>query len=171
MSKMKLKTFTQTTAPVWVSTIKHPSGPLLVAHLADGTLIASTFMRKRSQASIMREWQQRWPRLQWQSTKAPKAANTTTGAPIGTDFQRAVWQKTATIPAGTVLTYKDIAIAIGKPRATRAVGTALGANPLVPFVPCHRVVGTNGSLGGYSGEGGIAAKRALLKTENVILAE
>jgi methylated-DNA-[protein]-cysteine S-methyltransferase len=169
-TRIKLRLMHDATAKVWVTDLRHPSGPLLVAYLADGTLIASTFIRQRSKTSIIKGWQQRWPRLQWQNGKAPKTANTHTGAPIGTPFQQMVWKITANIPTGSVLTYGDIARAIGKPRAARAVGSALGANPLVPFVPCHRVVGSNGGLGGYSGEGGLNTKRALLKRENVSVA-
>jgi methylated-DNA-[protein]-cysteine S-methyltransferase len=88
---------------------------------------------------------------------------------MGTDFQRAVWAKTATIKPGNILTYGDIARMLGNPKASRAVGTALGKNNVVPFIPCHRVIGSNGSLGGYSGSGGLDQKRSLLAKEKVKL--
>jgi methylated-DNA-[protein]-cysteine S-methyltransferase len=81
----------------------------------------------------------------------------------GTAFQRAVWQALAEIPFGTRLAYAALAARIGRPRAHRAVGTANGCNPLSIIVPCHRVVGSNGSLTGYAG--GLAAKRWLLAHE------
>jgi methylated-DNA-[protein]-cysteine S-methyltransferase len=81
----------------------------------------------------------------------------------GTAFQRAVWHALAEIPYGTTMTYADIARAIGRPRAVRAVGAANGKNPLSIVVPCHRVVGGDGSLTGYAG--GLAAKKALLALE------
>lgn len=83
----------------------------------------------------------------------------------GTPFQKKVWRALCDIKKGEVVTYAKLARAIGKPKAIRAVANAVGANPLAPHVPCHRVVRSDGSLGGYSGEGGIKAKRALLHKE------
>jgi methylated-DNA-[protein]-cysteine S-methyltransferase len=80
-------------------------------------------------------------------------------------FQQAVWRACAEIPAGEVRTYGWIAARIGRPRAARAVGAALGANPFAPVIPCHRVVRSDGSLGGYSGRGGARAKALLLARE------
>lgn len=87
----------------------------------------------------------------------------------GTPFQKSVWQELARIPKGSTLTYTELAIRIGKPKAARAVANAVGKNPLAPTVPCHRVIRADGSLGGYSAKGGIQTKRALLKKEGVIL--
>jgi AraC family transcriptional regulator, regulatory protein of adaptative response / methylated-DNA-[protein]-cysteine methyltransferase len=81
----------------------------------------------------------------------------------GTDFQRDVWNQLLTIPAGKTRTYLDIAKAINRPKATRAVAQACGANPVAVVVPCHRVVMSDGSLGGYSGLPGV--KKALLTAE------
>jgi O-6-methylguanine DNA methyltransferase len=83
--------------------------------------------------------------------------------PVGTPFQLAVWRETMKIPFGQTRTYQEIASAIGRPRAVRAVGTALGRNPLCLIVPCHRVVATGGGIGGYAG--GLRIKRALLQLE------
>ena len=81
----------------------------------------------------------------------------------GTDFQNAVWQKLLEIPYGKVMSYSDLAKAIGKPRAARAIGSACNKNPIAVIVPCHRVVGKNGSLTGYAG--GIGIKEKLLAIE------
>ena len=81
----------------------------------------------------------------------------------GTAFQRRVWEALRRIPLGTTATYADIAKAIGAPKAVRAVGRACGSNPIALAIPCHRVVGSNGSLTGY--RGGIERKRALLAKE------
>jgi methylated-DNA-[protein]-cysteine S-methyltransferase len=83
----------------------------------------------------------------------------------GTPFQRAVWAALRTIPAGATLTYAGLAARIGKPAAVRAVGAANGANPVGVVVPCHRVIGADGSLTGYGG--GIERKRWLLAHEVV----
>ena len=81
----------------------------------------------------------------------------------GTAFQRAVWQALRTIPAGETRSYGQLAAAIGAPTAVRAVGLANGANPVGVIVPCHRVVGANGTLTGYAG--GVERKRWLLAHE------
>jgi methylated-DNA-[protein]-cysteine S-methyltransferase len=87
----------------------------------------------------------------------------------GTKFQLKVWNYLKKIPRGKVKTYSEVAKAIGKPLAVRAVANAIGKNPLAPQIPCHRVIRSDGSLGGYSGKGGIKAKRLLLKKEGVTL--
>ena len=73
------------------------------------------------------------------------------------------------IPKGTVKTYSQVAKGIGKPLAARAVANAVGKNPYVPKIPCHRVIRSDGSLGGYSGKGGIKTKKLLLKREGITL--
>jgi AraC family transcriptional regulator of adaptative response/methylated-DNA-[protein]-cysteine methyltransferase len=83
----------------------------------------------------------------------------------GTEFQCEVWNQLLAIPAGTTRTYLDVAQAINRPTATRAVAQACGANPVAVVVPCHRVVRSDGSIGGYSGLPGV--KRALLSAEGV----
>jgi methylated-DNA-[protein]-cysteine S-methyltransferase len=87
--------------------------------------------------------------------------------PAGTPFQLSVWRALEEIPYGRTRTYSDIARAIGRPTATRAVGAANGQNPLPIFVPCHRVIGSNGSLTGFGG--GLDVKLALLRLEGVLL--
>ena len=87
----------------------------------------------------------------------------------GTKFQLKVWNYLKKIPRGKVKTYSEVAKSIGKPLAVRAVANAIGKNPLAPQIPCHRVIRSDGSLGGYSGKGGIKTKRLLLKKEGVML--
>ncbi|RPH00669.1 MGMT family protein, partial [bacterium TMED221] len=77
-----------------------------------------------------------------------------------------VWKELLKIPAGSTKTYKEIAVAIGKPNSSRAVANACAQNPYAPEVPCHRVIRSDGSLGGYSAEGGIERKRQLLEMES-----
>jgi methylated-DNA-[protein]-cysteine S-methyltransferase len=87
----------------------------------------------------------------------------------GTAFQRTVWAALCTIPVGTTLSYKGLAAQIGAPAAVRAVGLANGANPIGIVVPCHRVIGANGSLTGYGG--GLDRKRWLLVHEGAAFGE
>lgn len=83
--------------------------------------------------------------------------------PDGTEFQRAVWQAIREVPAGRTVSYQDIARAVGKPSAYRAVGTATGRNPVGIAVPCHRIVRSDGGLGGYGG--GLHRKEWFLEHE------
>lgn len=83
--------------------------------------------------------------------------------PKGTDFQKSVWQALLKIPYGKTSSYKEIAKAIGRPRATQAVGTAIGKNPFLIIIPCHRVIKADGSLGGFAY--GSEVKSKLLKIE------
>jgi methylated-DNA-[protein]-cysteine S-methyltransferase len=83
----------------------------------------------------------------------------------GTKFQIKVWKYLKTIPKGKVKTYKQVAIGINRPKAARAVANACAKNPYAPRVPCHRVIRTDGKLGGYSGKGGIKRKLNLLLGE------
>ena len=87
----------------------------------------------------------------------------------GTKFQLKVWNYLKKIPRGKVKTYSEVAKSIGKPLAVRAVANAIGKNPYPPKIPCHRVIRSDGSLGGYSGKGGIITKRFLLKKEGITL--
>ena len=87
----------------------------------------------------------------------------------GTKFQLKVWKYLKKIPKGQIRTYSDVAKAINKPKSVRAVANAVGKNPYAPKIPCHRVIRSDGSLGGYSGKGGINTKRKLLKSEGILL--
>lgn len=85
----------------------------------------------------------------------------------GTSFQEAVWREIAKIPFGETVTYQDLAERVGKPKAARAVGGAVGANPLGIVVGCHRVMGSSGKLTGYSGGKGLPTKEKLLELEGI----
>jgi O-6-methylguanine DNA methyltransferase len=86
----------------------------------------------------------------------------------GSDFQKEVWEAVARIPYGRTASYGEIALLIGKPKASRAVGAANGANPIPIVIPCHRVIGADGSLTGYGG--GIALKTRFLALEGILAA-
>jgi O-6-methylguanine DNA methyltransferase len=81
------------------------------------------------------------------------------------DFYVKVWKACFEIPAGETLTYLQLAAKIGVPKAVRAVGTALSKNPFAPIIPCHRVIRSDGKMGGYSARGGINKKLQMLKYE------
>jgi methylated-DNA-[protein]-cysteine S-methyltransferase len=85
--------------------------------------------------------------------------------PDGTPFQQKVWRELLKIPRVETVTYKELARRVGKPSAIRAVANAVGANKMLVTIPCHRVVRSDGGVGGYSGKGGVKAKLALLKKE------
>lgn len=89
----------------------------------------------------------------------------------GTDFQRDVWRALTRIPRGKTVTYSELAKMAGHPTAVRAVANAVGKNPMPPRIPCHRVICSNGAIGGYSAPGGVAAKRAILQAEGVDLSK
>lgn len=95
--------------------------------------------------------------------------NTITDADIndipGTEFQRDVWKALLKIPYGETRTYAQVAKMCGHPNAVRAVANAIGKNPMPPVIPCHRVIRSNGSIGGYSAPGGIKRKELLLQNE------
>ena len=88
-------------------------------------------------------------------------------APVGTAWQLAVWEQLRLIPYGTTVSYGELARRLGSPAASRAVGLANGRNPIAIIVPCHRVIGADGSLTGFGG--GMAAKRTLLDLESASL--
>ncbi|MCF8278162.1 MAG: methylated-DNA--[protein]-cysteine S-methyltransferase [Flavobacteriales bacterium] len=85
-------------------------------------------------------------------------------APIGTDFQKTVWKELQSIPFGKTISYMDMAKRLGDPKVIRAAGTANGKNPIAIIIPCHRVVGSDGSLTGYAG--GLKRKQWLLEHES-----
>ena len=86
---------------------------------------------------------------------------------VGTEFQLKVWNALKKIPEGEVWTYTQLAKFIGHPNSRRAVANACGANPYPIIIPCHRVIRSDGSIGGYSGKGGVETKRKLLSEEGV----
>ena len=86
-------------------------------------------------------------------------------APVGSEFQKAVWRALGAVPYGVTISYRELARRVGKAGAVRAVGAANGANPVAIIIPCHRVIGADGSLVGYGG--GLERKRKLLALEGV----
>lgn len=86
--------------------------------------------------------------------------------PAGTEFQKAVWEAVRRVPYGQTSRYRDIAIQAGRPQACRAVGAAVGKNPIWLLIPCHRIIGSNGSLTGYAG--GLWRKEKLLTLEGAL---
>ena len=85
----------------------------------------------------------------------------------GSKFQVKVWKYLRNIPKGQVITYLDVAKGINQPKAVRAVANAIGKNPYAPKIPCHRVIRSDGSVGGYSAPGGVKTKKKLLKKEGL----
>jgi methylated-DNA-[protein]-cysteine S-methyltransferase len=153
---------------VFFARIPSPIGPLLV--LSDGAALTGLYMDPHKYGPsldptwIEDEARLRGAREQLDAYFAGRLARFDVPlAPRGTEFQKAVWHELTTIPFGSTTTYREIAKAIGRPEAVRAVGAANGRNPISIIVPCHRVVGSDGSLVGYAG--GIALKRRLLDLE------
>ena len=145
-------------------------GPLLVAIDQDGLRYVE-FVRGEQQVTPTAEWQRDDVALapyleQFEAYFAGRLQRFTLPlAARGTAFQQAVWQALCDIPYGETRSYGDIARAIGKPSATRAVGAANRRNPLSIIVPCNRVIGQSGSLTGYAG--GLPIKQALLHLEGI----
>ena len=85
----------------------------------------------------------------------------------GTDFEKTVWLEISKIPYGEISTYKQIALKLSNKHASRAVANACGKNPYAPEIPCHRVIRSDGLIGGYSGLGGVKRKKELLEKEGI----
>lgn len=154
------------------TTIDSPVGPLLLAASDDG-LHAIEFNRSRHPVPRGRDWREgdhpllREARRQLDEYFAGRRrAFELPLAPHGTGFQREVWHALATIPYGETLSYAQLAARVGRPRAMRAVGAANGRNPLPIVLPCHRVIGADGSLTGFGG--GLDTKRFLLELEGAL---
>ena len=162
------------------TTGESPLGTVLVATTAKGICAVSL---RESEAGAEEYLRARFPKAEIRRDDAPlKRALDTVRERIagrnfddvlpldlqGTDFQREVWNQLLAIPAGSTRSYLDVAQAINRPKATRAVAQACGANPVAVVVPCHRVVMSDGSIGGYSGLPGV--KKALLTAEGAAVA-
>ncbi len=111
----------------------------------------------------LKSWKKEWPKTSFEPLKKPVRKLPKDILLIGTAFQIKVWKELLKIPSGKPISYGDMARRIGKKGAARAVGGALGANPVPLLVPCHRVIAADGSLGGFSG--GLAVKKKLLASE------
>lgn len=121
-------------------------------------------MKRRFSGCVMQEGWNEWQQRAWEIL----TSDTEIAEPVqlhlkGSDFQLRVWMELLKIPVGKTVSYKDIAVALHTPRACRAVGTAVGNNPVSVLIPCHRVVRRDGGLGGY--HWGLVYKRKLLETE------
>lgn len=149
-------------------TIDSPIGALLIAGDGDG-LRFLLFSSGRDRAKPKPEWEPdrgllREPVRQLSAYFAGKLREFDLPvAPEGTAFQRTVWRQLQRIPYGETISYGELAGRIGNPKAVRAVGLANGSNPISIVIPCHRVIGSNGSLVGYGG--GLPIKQALLSLE------
>ena len=89
--------------------------------------------------------------------------------PEGTEFQKSVWNELLEIPISKTSSYGQLAAQVGKPKAARAIGGAVGANPIAIVIPCHRVIASNGKITGYTGGEGIKTKQALLDMESAVI--
>ena len=158
--------------------IDTPVGEILVVTDADGAVRALDFadFEDRMQRLLARHWGE----VLLAPGRAPERVRAALAAYFGGDlaalddlavrtagtaFQREVWAALRRIPAGTTVSYGRLAAEVGRPKAVRAVGLANGGNPVGVIVPCHRVIGANGTLTGYAG--GVERKRALLAHEGV----
>jgi methylated-DNA-[protein]-cysteine S-methyltransferase len=150
--------------------LQSPLGPMLL-FAADDALAGIHFDLQRHQPDTGGEWRHaaRHPALRAAKAQLKEYfAGTRTVfdlplAPVGTPFQRAVWAAIRTVGYGETITYGELAARAGAPRSIRAAGAATGRNPWGIVVPCHRIVGADGSLTGYAG--GLERKRALLALE------
>lgn len=162
-----------TQPPTEILTLIHDEHgvPLYLACLSDGAILRSAFLPTDSTAKVTAvaeteaQWRKRFPHASLTPAPASFRPDITRGCLIGTDFQIAVWTQLNQLQPGTTTTYAALASACGYPTAHRAVGAAVGANPLAPFVPCHRVLATSGKLGGFIG--GLELKRQLLQAEGI----
>ncbi|MES2666756.1 MAG: bifunctional helix-turn-helix domain-containing protein/methylated-DNA--[protein]-cysteine S-methyltransferase [Pseudomonadota bacterium] len=150
-----------------------PFGPALVMGTAKG-ICGLGFLGEMTEAGAMQDLQSRWPRASYVQDEAalrPWVAQAFGNSPartplylIGAPFQIKVWEALLRIPSGHVTTYSEIAGAVGHPSAQRAVGSAVGRNPISFLIPCHRAIRRDGGLGGY--HWGLPAKRAILAWES-----
>jgi len=149
--------------------------PLMIGLTSEGVLCRIEFARGRRASAILTEWKKAWPRCAFAEDKKATAKiieqlvekNAKAGKialqMVGTRFQQKVWKELLKVPAGETISYAELARRIKNPKAMRAVGNAMGANPIPILVPCHRVIAAGGKLGGFGG--GLALKRTLLEAE------
>jgi methylated-DNA-[protein]-cysteine S-methyltransferase len=159
-------------AHVVYTTMPSPVGPLLLAADADGLRLVE-FANPRHRTMPEADWRDGDSALLCETRRqlgeyfsGVRRAFDLPLAPRGTDFQRTVWRALTCIPYGETISYGTLAHRIGLPSAMRAVGAANGRNPLPIVVPCHRVIGSDGSLTGFGG--GLATKQFLLRLEGAL---
>jgi methylated-DNA-[protein]-cysteine S-methyltransferase len=163
---------------LWTDRFDTPIGEMLIVADHDGNLVATDWSehKERLRRQLRRHYGENGSRLE--PARNPngltdairsyfagelEAIDVLPVQAAGTPFQREVWRALRQIPCGTTISYGELAARIGRPRAVRAVGLANGSNPVGVIVPCHRVIGVDGSLTGYGG--GIERKRWLLEHE------
>ncbi len=152
----------------WTLRLQSPAGPLLVGATASGQICRVGFLKSSSKSRLLADWQKKWPRTQFIEKKTALKEKSGNILLIGTPFQRKVWAELMNIPRGQTISYGKMARRIGNPKAARAVGGALAANPVPFFVPCHRVIANDGALGGFcGGQKALGLKEALLKSEGI----
>lgn len=169
-------------AALAASLLHTPLGPMLAVFSPAGLCLLEFPERKAVESELLAVQKARSGHFVWQHTPASQALQkeldeyfagqrqhfSTALDPVGTDFQQAVWRELQTIPHGATRSYLQQAKRIGKPQAVRAVAAANGQNKISILIPCHRVIGSDGSLTGYGG--GLDRKRALLVLEGALLA-
>jgi len=164
-----MRDITFTNAPpeaVSWSVVSSDNGDLLLGFTKQKQLCRLSFLEKRKPPALIKEWKAQWPHTTFTANEKPQRLTPATSILlVGTDFQHRVWSALLDISEGEVMTYGEMAAHIDKAGAARAVGTALGANPVPLLVPCHRVVAAKG-LGGYTG--GLEIKRRLLNAEALV---
>lgn len=155
---------------IYAARIESPIGPLTALVDGDGALTHLLFAHHPAPAGAVWDENRCAPvRAQLEEYfRGERDAFDLPLSPAGTEFQRRVWDELARIPFGETVNYRDLAERVGRPGAARAVGRANATNPIPIILPCHRVIGADGSLTGYAG--GMDAKRRLLDLERGALA-
>jgi methylated-DNA-[protein]-cysteine S-methyltransferase len=162
-----------TSVPTLTTTVPSPIGPLTLTAI-DGRLTGLHLHEQRHPPAGSDSWQRdddAFGDVVEQLTGYFRGARTEFDVPLdlaGTEFQRRVWSRLRDIPYGETISYSELARRAGSPKASRAVGLANGRNPIAVIVPCHRVIGADGSLTGYGG--GLDRKVWLLEHEGALLA-
>lgn len=164
----------------YTTTVESPCGPLFCVVGEDGAVVRIEFENGRESQKVTRKLADEGIRVVEDSERTAEVRRQLeeyfageretfdlTLAPEGTAFEKSVWSELSRIPYGQTRSYAEIARAIGRPGAARAVGRANGANPIPIVVPCHRVIGANGSLTGFGG--GLEVKSLLLEIEGAAL--
>jgi AraC family transcriptional regulator of adaptative response/methylated-DNA-[protein]-cysteine methyltransferase len=163
---MIVKTLNEAPAHVEWAKVPSPAGPLLVGITDKKQISRVSFLSTHTLNERLFEWQHEWPKTTFVQHKNSISLSEGSLLLIGTSFQQKVWKALLRIKKGGVMTYREVAQAIGHPQAFRAVGSACGVNPIVYVVPCHRVVGSNGKLGGFVG--GLPLKKRILRSEGYL---
>lgn len=149
---------------MYIKRVKTPLGPMVLKATEKGLCQADFGEGPRGESSPLLEEAARQLE-QWFAGQRRDFDLALDVAGAGTEFQRAVWEQLRAIPRGQHMSYGQVARAIGKPGAARAVGAACGKNPIILIIPCHRVLAADGSLGGFSA--GLDLKRRLLAAEGM----